>query len=237
MNGVSAAELTVGDRLLGELTAPAPREKAETMGRLKRVRYTHQAMIDLIIEHPEFSQNQLAAEFGFSAGWVSNILASEAFQAAMAARRDEIIDPELKATIKERFEALARASLDVLMHKLRQPAVSDTVALRAAELGAKAIGIGGHAPAADKVESSADRLERLAKRLEVLNAASKGATINGEARILDVEEVRERVPAAGEGIRDLSGPGSGRDVAGQSAGGYQADGRRAGQDAAQNGGV
>jgi hypothetical protein len=235
MNGVSAAELSAGDQLLQELIGPpAPSARAETMGRLKRVRYTHQAMIDLIIEHPEYSQNQLAAEFGFSAGWVSNVLASEAFQAAMAARREEVIDPELKATIKERFDALVRSSLDVLMKKLQQPAVSDQVAIRCAELGAKALGVGGHAAPAAKVESSADRLERLASRLEVLNGKSKGEIIDIQAEVCDPQG--SELPLRG-GERSLSGPGSGQDVSGHGAGGHQAHRGGAGQDAASDGGV
>lgn len=150
------------------------------MGRLKRCSYSHDAMIDLIIEHPEFTQNQIAAHFGYTPPWISNILASEAFQAKMASRREEIIDPELKATIKERFEALVIRSLTVLQEKLAQPRVSDNVAIRCAELGAKALGVGGHAPP-PPTDTSADRLERIANRLVMLHKASKGETYEGEA--------------------------------------------------------
>lgn len=190
MNAPSTAQsLLAADELLGELSGrvskPGP---APTMGRLAKVRYSHKAMIDLIIENPYLSQNQIAEMFGFTAGWVSNVLASEAFQAAMAARREEIIDPTLKATIRERFDALVRLSLDRLQEKLAHPQVSDQVALRCAELGAKALGVGGHAPAA-RVEISADRLERLAANLLVLNPGA-GVTYNGTAK-----DVTPRKPA------------------------------------------
>lgn len=234
MDGVTSA-IASGDQLLAELAAPASRTPAPTMGRLGKVRYSHQAMIDLIIEHPEMSQNQLAAEFGYTPGWVSNVLASEAFQAAMAARREEIIDPELKATIKERFDALVRTSLNVLMEKLQKPQVSDQVALRCAELGAKALGVGGHAAPTAKIESSADRLERLAGRLELLNRKSKGEILEGEVTIVQDAE------GAGLPLRPrelpVSGSPAGQHVARQSAGGHQADRRGAGQDAAPHGGV
>ena len=186
--------MEAGDKLLqelngGALARPLGQEKAATMGRLGKCSYTHEAMIDLIIQHPELDQNHIAAHFGYTPGWISNILASDAFQSKMAARREEVIDPELKATIEERFRALTIQSLKVLQAKLNQPSVSDTVALRAAELGAKALGIGGNAPPA-VTEKSADRLMRLAERLtdlipkqpekivhqgEVLNVETKAA--------------------------------------------------------------
>ena len=167
------------DQLLGELKSVPVPAHAPTMGRLQKCSYTHDALIDLIIQNPEMTQNALAAHFGDTAGWISNILASDAFQEKMAARREEIIDPELKATIEERFRALVIRSLQVLQEKLNGPRVSDAVAIRAAELGAKALGIGGHAvPKA--TESSNDRLARLAQRLLALQP-QKGVTISGEA--------------------------------------------------------
>lgn len=176
--------LAVGDQLLRELEgAPKSGAPAPTMGRLQRVSYTHQALIDLIIEQPELTQNQLAAHFGYTPGWISNILASDAFKEAMAGRREEILDPALKATVKERFEALTIQSLMVLQRKLSQDQVSDQVALRAAELGAKALGVGGHAP--PPAPPSTDRLERLASRLLALQTQVRERTINGE-----VEELR-----------------------------------------------
>ena len=168
------------EELKGGALARAPGDPlAPTMGRLKRISYTHAAMIDLILKCPEMSQGQIAAHFGYTESWISNIIASDAFQAQMAARREEVIDPELAATIKERFQALVVQSLKVLQAKLNQPAVSDQVAIRAAELGAKALGIGGHAPAAPR-ESSQDRLARLAERLPALLSQQREKVVQGE---------------------------------------------------------
>lgn len=183
----------MADQFLGELSSgeknPSP---APTMGVLKKVAYTHQAMIELIIEGSRrpggISQKEIAAHFGYTEAWISNILASEAFQAALAKRREEVIDPELRATIRERFEALVIQSLKVLQSKLNQAQVSDQVAIRAAELGAKALGIGGHAPQ-PKQESSQDRLTRLAGRLVSLHTSAKdGKVYNGEVLEVTVEE-------------------------------------------------
>lgn len=185
MTATTAQALLSADQLLTELQGPpAAQTRAPTMGRLKRCSYTHDALIDLIIEHPEYTQNEIAAHFGYTPPWISNILASEAFQSKMALRREEIIDPDLKATIKERFEALVIRSLAVLQEKLALPQVSDQVAIRCAELGAKALGVGGHAPP-PKPESSDDRLERLAIRLKILNGASKGVTYDENGAILE----------------------------------------------------
>lgn len=122
----------------------AARPRAPTMGNLDKVRYTHADMIDYIIANPWVSQNELASRYGYTAGWVSNIMASDAWQSALAARKDEVVDPGLKATIEERFRGITILSLQKLQQKLEKPEVSDQVVLRAVELGAKACGVGGN---------------------------------------------------------------------------------------------
>src|SRR5262245_48555659 len=186
--------LQAGDKLLDELKGPGPvAAHAETMGRLKKVSYSHKALIDLIISQPELTQNQLAAHFGYTPAWISNILASDAFQNAMAERREDIIDPTLRATIEERFRALVIRSIAVLQEKLNQPAVSDNVALRAAELGAKALGIGGHAPQKPPGDSN-DRLARLAERLVLLQSQHRERIINADS--IRVEDSGQVVPVS-----------------------------------------
>lgn len=182
-----------GEELLEELySAPTRRSDAPTMGRLQKVRYTHQDMIDFIIAHPWASQSQIATRYGYTPGWISNVLASDAFQAAMAKRKDEIIDPELKASIEERFRALVIRSQQVLMQKLEASQVSDNVALRALELGARALGIGGNAAPAPAAPS-ADRLVKLAERLVDLQAGVRGRTYHGEAERVSDAEGPERI--------------------------------------------
>lgn len=176
---------------------------------MAKLRYTHKAMVDLIIEHPELSQNQIAAHFGFTPAWISNILASEAFQMEMSLRREQIIDPTLKATLKERFEALVIQSVNVLMEKLNKPAgqVSDQVALRAAELGAKALGIGGHAPAEKPRETSDERLQRLSARITSFRPQ--------EIKDVTFEEVAREPAAGGPSLPLGAGEGSGREATGE----------------------
>lgn len=131
------------EAMLNEVKGEQPRH-APTMGNLAKIRYTHVDIIDFIIANPGISQNQIAARYGYTPAWVSNIMASDAWQAAMAARREEIVDPELRATMDERFRGMTILSLRRLQERLEAPQVSDQVILRAVELGAKACGVGGN---------------------------------------------------------------------------------------------
>ncbi len=109
---------------------------------IKKASYTHKAMIDIIIANPGVNQGELAKYFGFTQGWVSQIMASDAFKQALEQRKAQIVDPAIIANIEERFEALVNRSMDVLMKKLETDTVSSDVALKAMELGARAMGYG-----------------------------------------------------------------------------------------------
>lgn len=118
-------------------------EGSETGSRLgpKQVSYTHDAMIDLIIAHPAISQDEIARYFGYSVPWVSVIFNSDAFLARMAARKEELIDPSLVASLDERFRTMATVSMEIVMTKL-QNTKDSKLAMAALELSAKALGMG-----------------------------------------------------------------------------------------------
>lgn len=111
---------------------------------IAKIGYSHDAMIDLLIANPAISQNDLAAHFGYTASWVSQIMSSDAFQMRMAERREQIIDPVLRLTIKENFDALVLRSLDILRQKLNAPAaeVPDNLVLRTLDIGGRLAGYG-----------------------------------------------------------------------------------------------
>lgn len=185
---------------------------APTMGALKKVGYSHKALADLIIEKPWVSQNELAGYFGYSASWVSNILASDAFQVYLESRKDELVDPTIKATLEERFKALTEQSLRILQEKLAQPAVlvPDGLAIKAAELGARSLGF-GQVDSSAKAPPQGDRLTILAERLIVLQSNQRGRheTVEGEGKRLselhhaacadEVQGSRSRQGESGEG--------------------------------------
>lgn len=142
---------------------------------IARVRYTHKDMADTILANPAISQNELAERYGYRKHTVSLIINSDAFQVYLASRRQELIDPVLVATIEDRMRGVTAQALDVLAEKLDQPAhmVSDELALRAAQMGSKALGMGMVAPppAAPPVDLNdlAGRLRSLVRR-EVSNS-------------------------------------------------------------------
>ena len=108
---------------------------------IARVKYSHDAMIDLIIANPAISQGMLAQEFGYTQAWVSRIMNSDAFQARLAIRKADIVDPSLVLTIDEKLKALASKSLDVVLERLAVTQNPDT-ALKALEITSKALGYG-----------------------------------------------------------------------------------------------
>ena len=109
-----------------------------------KLRYSHEALIDLMIAQPTLTQNQLADRFGYTPAWISTIITSDAFQAQLAARRKAVVDPILCATVEEQFKAVTQRSLTILQEKLNRPAVEipDQLAIQSLAIAAKAAGFG-----------------------------------------------------------------------------------------------
>lgn len=185
LQSLSRLATGVGVEQGGSLLEELQREGDATPGlperpQLGKIRYTHDAMIDLVIANPWISQNEIAERFGYSVPWVSIVFSSDAFKNRLEERREEVVDPVIRASLKERFEALVTRSLEVLQAKLsKQPdQVSDSLALKTLELGAKALNFGAQAPVV-QVQPGA-RLEALAERLMALNQPREERVITGE---------------------------------------------------------
>lgn len=110
----------------------------------ERVRYTHDAMIDMILANPAISQNELAVTFGYTVGWVSRVIGSDAFQARLAERKVEVVNPEIRQNFEERLKGLALQSLDIVQRKL-DATQSPDLAIKALDLTTKAMGLGARA--------------------------------------------------------------------------------------------
>lgn len=108
---------------------------------LKKVNYTHDAMIDEIIANPGISEIELAERFGFSRAWVTRLICSDAFQSRLALRKEEVIDPTLVATVEERLRGVTMKAIDVLQEKLEATGDPKT-ALRVLEITTRAQGYG-----------------------------------------------------------------------------------------------
>lgn len=109
------------------------------------VSYTHDAMIDLILAQPGMKQGEIARYFGYTEGWVSRVMGSDAFNARLAARKTEIVDPTILATMEERLKGLAIQSIEVIQKKLEATS-SPELATKTLELTTKALGMGARQP-------------------------------------------------------------------------------------------
>lgn len=106
-----------------------------------RVKYTHDAMIDLILANPSVKQGEIAKHFGYTQAWVSRIMNSDAFLARLAQRKKDIVDPSLILSVDEKLRAVASKSLDIVLEKL-EAAPSMDQALSAVTVASKALGYG-----------------------------------------------------------------------------------------------
>ena len=128
-------------------------DQSNPKSRLNKLRYSHEAMIDIIIAEPGIKQNELAAKFGVSVPWISRIIGSDAFQGALAKRREELTDPFLVATIEERMTGVAMQALDVIGEKLATTQNVD-VALKAIDITSKALGFGAKVGQQNNVQNN-----------------------------------------------------------------------------------
>lgn len=106
-----------------------------------KTNYSHDAIIDQIITNPGVDQKEIARAMGYSEGWVSQIMASDSFQAAFDRRKEELVDPVLRHSLEENFKALVLQSANVLRRKL-EANPSDLLALKVMENASKALGYG-----------------------------------------------------------------------------------------------
>lgn len=156
--------------MLGETTALPDRMPPKQA--IQKVNYSHEAMIDMIIAEPWIHQNELARRFGYTASWISTAMSSDAFQAKLDARREEIVDPVMKATVKEQLGGLMMRSMEILRAKLdsHHSNVPDQLALRTLELTSRAAGYGARIETnvqvnvTQQIEDAGDQLVHLLRR-------------------------------------------------------------------------
>jgi len=125
---------------------------SQEYGRIAKVRYSHDAMIDLIIAEPMISQNKLAEIFGYSVPWVSRVYGSDAFQARLAERKAELVDPAIVEMLESRMKGVMIQSLDIIADKLEATKNAD-LALKAFDSTSKAMGFGARDTGAKQVNN------------------------------------------------------------------------------------
>lgn len=96
----------------------------------------HQAIIDHIVAQPWMPLGDVALLFQCSPAWLSRIMRSDLFRAALAARQQEAFDAELTTT-RDRIDALADLALERLSERIQTE--QDTAKItKAAELALRA---------------------------------------------------------------------------------------------------
>jgi len=155
---------------------------------IKKIGYTHDAMIDVLVRNPTIKSSELAEMFGYSQAWVSRIKWSESFQKRLRERQDELVDPELRMSVNERFKALVVRAIDVMEEKLSAPAdeVSDFVLSKALELAGKGLGVGGFStqPQVQVQMPATDHLNKLAENLLLLQKRTRSDLENSTIEMI-----------------------------------------------------
>lgn len=151
---------------------------------IARVKYSHDAMIDLIIAQPGVKQGEIAKHFGYTQAWVSRIMNSDAFLARLAQRKADLVDPSIALSIDERLRAVAAKSLDVVLEKLELVPTGE-FALEAAAMASKALGYGARQNNLNVQQNFVVAMP--AKAPDAGQWASKYAGTPMEAQVVEVE--------------------------------------------------
>jgi hypothetical protein len=122
-------------------------------GGIAKTSYSHDALIDIILANPAITQNELAATLGYTPGWISQVIGSDAFQAALALRKDQIVDPMLRGAVEESFKGLVLQSMERLRAKL-EANPTDQLCLEVFKNSTRALGYGSRVEINAKVQHS-----------------------------------------------------------------------------------
>lgn len=155
---------------------------------IAKLRYSHEAMIEMIVAEPSVKQNELAFRFGKTASWISIIINSDAFQVKLHERMGEVWG-ELTTSMQDRLKGLMSRSLDVLQEKMdrQSAAIPDQLALRTLELTSRAAGYGArdtttvNVNVTQQIDDAGDQLVHLLRRkkAEVLEGELVNNLIEG----------------------------------------------------------
>jgi hypothetical protein len=114
---------------------------ADGVNAVAEVRYSHEAMIDVLIARPMATQREVARHFGYTEAWVSQVMASDSFKKRFAERRDTLVDPMITKSLEHLFEGVGRLSLAIVEEKLEATRDPD-LAIKAMEITRKGLGLG-----------------------------------------------------------------------------------------------
>lgn len=103
--------------------------------------YTHKAMMDLILANPTMPMEDLAEHFGVTKAWAKKVTMSDAFQAVLDKRREEIINPIIAESVTEKIRGLTTNTLDALNFRVDSGVVKTTELIEIARIGMTSMGL------------------------------------------------------------------------------------------------
>lgn len=171
--------------------SPPPRHPSGANAGIGQVSYKHDAIIDFILQNPGVQQNEIARYFDYSVSWISQIIASDAFQVRLAERAGDLVDPLIRRDRDAMFKSLIDRSFEILQQKLQMPAnvVPDQLVLRTMELASRAVGYGAREAAVvinnNQTNSVNLHLEQMGEGLKNLLRRKRIEVLEGEVDVKD----------------------------------------------------
>lgn len=107
---------------------------------ITKVSHIHECIINEMLLDPRITQAQLSEMFGYSVSWMNRLINSDSFQARLAERRNELVNPTLKARLEDRLKSAALQSVDQIQRQLNAGDNAD-LALQSLGIFSEAMGM------------------------------------------------------------------------------------------------
>jgi len=108
---------------------------------IEKVSHVHEMIINEMIANPLVTQAELCQQFGYKPSWMSRIIKSDAFQARLAQRRQEVMDPIIRQRLKAKLETVALQSISTIQRQLDSPEASADLALASLQMVQRSLGV------------------------------------------------------------------------------------------------
>lgn len=89
------------------------------MAEIQEVRIRHEAIMDFMIANPTVKQGDIAAKFGLTEAWLSQVIHSDAFQLMLRDKQDKIFHHTV-LPLREKMTVAAHLGMDRLIERLPQ---------------------------------------------------------------------------------------------------------------------
>lgn len=86
---------------------------------LRNISYTHEALINWMLENPDRPLRDAAAYFGYTQAWISTVIHSDIFQAKLGARQEAVF-AQIATDIPSKLRTAANIALERVTLKLEE---------------------------------------------------------------------------------------------------------------------